>query len=197
MSADGVMKFIAVVELHFPRPQFGGDETREAAWIASMTRTLGAYDDEVLNEAAQRILRDRLPKRDGRFFPVPAECSEVCSAAAKALAAKKTPLLAYEGNDISQFSPERFDLARDLMLCGLGKQARKEGWEVAMFEFCVRNRRIPASAQEIAQCKAVDKRFVDIREKCLRGGAGEQSRGLATWAQNIVSRAKELMEKPV
>ncbi len=53
MSAEAVLRFVAVVELHFPRPKFNDDEQMEAAWLASMTRTLGNYPDDVLSEAAQ------------------------------------------------------------------------------------------------------------------------------------------------
>lgn len=192
MSAEGVLKFIAVVELHFPRPKFNEDETMEGAWVASMTRTLGGYADDVLNEAAQRILRDRSPKRDGRFFPAPSECSEVCVSVAKTLQAQKTPLLAYAKQDLPYSA--RCDLARDLMQSPLGKRARKEGWAESMFYFCVWNGKAP-SGHEIDECKSKANEFANVRERCARGEY-ELGGAWARYAEGMVRKARELMEKP-
>ena len=191
MSAEGVKKFIAVVELHFPRPQYDGDETRQTAWVASIAGTIGGYSDEVLNAASHKILRDRVPKRDGRFFPVPSECEEVCKSVAKTLQAEKTPLLA----DMRKQMPygARCDLARDLMQSPLGKQARREGWGEAMFYFCVQHAKAPIG-KEIDECKKTSKAFADEHERCLRGDR-EHGRSLAAWAESIRNNARKLMEK--
>ncbi len=189
MSAEAVLRFVAVVELHFPRPKFNDDEQMEAAWLASMTRTLGNYPDDVLSEAAQRILRDRNPKKDGRFFPVPSECEDACKAALRLKRAQETPLLGF-GPEMSY--SERCNLARDLMKAPLGDKAKKEGWSQALWDFCVQHRKLP-SGHEIDACKAADAKFMAEREACLRGER-EHGKSWAAVAEGMVRKARELME---
>jgi hypothetical protein len=78
MTDDAIMKFILLVEVHFPRPKFQGDEKREAVWVRSMSEILGAYSPDVLSEAAAMIVRSRDPKQDGTMFPKPCECIAAC-----------------------------------------------------------------------------------------------------------------------
>lgn len=193
MSDVAVARFISTVALHFPRPKFAEDTVMEAAWVASMNRVLGGYSDEVLAEAAHRILRDRVPKKDGRFFPAPAECSDVCSDVARALRAKETPLLA---NPAAQMPyAARCELACDLMKTPLGIQARKEGWDTAMFYFCVANAKAPMLAKDIEECKRSSRAFKDEVERCKRGER-ELGGAWARYAESMVRKARELMEKP-
>jgi len=191
MSAEGVKKFIAVVELCFPRPQFDGDDVRQGAWMAVMARTLGGYPDDVLGEAANRILRDRVPKRDGRFFPSPAECEESCRAALRLKQTAETPLLSYAQADIPY--EDRCKLAATLMQSPLGKLARKEGWQESMFYFCIDHGRVPGG-QELDQCKKIAKEAAEIREGCLRGEY-EFGGAWSRYAESMVRKARELMEK--
>lgn len=78
-NEEAIMRFILLVEAHFPRPKFNGDERLEAVWMRSMREILSEYDADVLAEAAASILRNRSPKRgDSTMFPKPAECIEAC-----------------------------------------------------------------------------------------------------------------------
>lgn len=150
MSAEGVARFISVVALHFPRPKFNEDEVMEAAWVASMNRTLGGFSDEVLADAAERIVSSRHPKKDGRFFPTPAECSSACVEASKLIAASETPLLAKPKGD--DWSDDRLALAFDLVRGEMGKRAAREGWAARLYNFCRINMRLP-NAQEAFKCQ--------------------------------------------
>lgn len=78
-TEEAIMRFIMLVEVHFPRPKFSGDERREAVWMRSMREILSEFEDDVLAEAASSILRNRNPKHgDSTVFPKPAECIEAC-----------------------------------------------------------------------------------------------------------------------
>jgi len=188
MSADAVHGFIAVVALHFPRPKFSEDEMMEGAWMASMTRVLSPYPDDVLAAAAQHIIDERNPKKDGRFFPVPSECREACDAAVDRLRAAETPLLAAPP-EVPYWA--RVDLARDLMQSPMGQLAKRENWDTRMYHFCVENMRVPGG-KEIDECKRDARKFAAIYEECLRG-EHPFGRPLARLAESMVRKAREMM----
>ena len=193
MSQIGVAKFISIVGLHFPRPKFEDDETMGAAWTASMTRTLGGYSDDVLLEAAQRILGTRNPKKDGKFFPVPSECSAVCDQVALLKSrTSSTPLLA--GPSANEWSEERQRLALDLMKGPLGAKAAREGWMVTLYDFCRVNMRLPTE-KEAAQYRESGRGFEEKLRDCENGEAGDNSRDWAKLGASIKARAKQYAEK--
>src|SRR3990167_1491693 len=186
MSQD-VAKFIAIVGLHFPPPKANDEETN-AAWCASMVRILGSYPAAVLAEAAQQIIDERNPKKDGRFFPVPSECREACEAAVDRLRAAETPLLAAPP-EVPYWA--RVDLARDLMQSPMGQLAKRENWDTRMYHFCVENMRVPAG-KEIDECKRDARKFAAVYEECLRG-EHPFGRPLARLAESMVRKAREMM----
>jgi hypothetical protein len=187
-SPAAVKQFIAVVELHFPRPKFDGDEMMEMAWVKSLKTVLDPYSDETIAAGAELILRTRNPKRDGRFFPSPSECTEACDKAAAYRKQAETPLL--------EKPPEltyeaKTNLARDIMQAPLGLKAKKEGWDVSMFQFCVDNQRAPQGG-EIDACKASAREFANAKAQLSKGDhplAGPWAR----YAENMVRKARELM----
>jgi len=189
MSADGVKKFIAAIDLVFPAPQFDGDKMRQAAWVQLMTSELGAAEDEVLIEAAKLIRRTRNPKKDGRFFPTPQECLEACREVAETMERSRTPLLEHKSKEVPYHA--RITLARDLMKSPMGKSAVREGWGPAMFHFCVNNMRVPAG-REVEDCKRSTKEFERAYAECLNG---DHPFGgpLGRLAENMLRKARELM----
>jgi hypothetical protein len=189
MSSDAaVLKFIAVVELHFPRPKFNGDEQMESAWLKSMHKVLAGYSDEIVALAAERILLSRSPKRDGRFFPSPMECIEACDKAAAYRQQEATPLLS--GPKEMPYDA-RVRLARDLMRCPMGQAAIKDGWGQSMFQFCIDNQRVPGG-REIDECKITSRQFAAEYERLLRGD--HPMRGpLAKLAEGMMRKARAMM----
>jgi hypothetical protein len=190
MSAEGVKKFIAAIDLVFPAPQFDGDKTRQAAWVALMTRTLGGSDDGVLSEAASMILRTRNPKKDGRFFPTPQECITACHEVAEEMERRRAPLL-LENKTAALPYHARVRLARDMMQSPMGRAAVKAGWGSAMFHFCVENQRMP-TGREAEECQREAREFDRVYAQCL---TGDHPLGgpLARLAENMVRKARELM----
>lgn len=78
---EAVKQFILLVDVHFPRQKFAGNEVKEAIWLRSMSEILGDYPPEVLAEAAAMIIRTRDPdKPHGSMFPKPVECIKACEA---------------------------------------------------------------------------------------------------------------------
>jgi hypothetical protein len=188
MSADGVKKFIAAVDLIYPAPQYDGDKMRQGAWLSLMVQTLGGCSDEVLAASSAHILRKRDPKKDGRFFPTLNECIKITHEVAEDLQREKAPLLI--GKQEVPYE-RRVALARDLMQSPMGQKANKEGWGTVMFNFCVENMRAP-QGQEIEDCKTSAREFEATRERCLKG-KGEMSKAWADYAEKMVAKIRERM----
>jgi hypothetical protein len=191
MSQIGVAKFIAAVALHFPRPKFNEDEGMEGAWMASMNRVLSHYPDEILADAAMRILAKRNPKRDGRFFPTPSECVEFCDESVDVRRLRETPLL--EAPKEMPYDA-RCNLARDLMQSPMGVLARKEGWSESMFYFIVDHARVPGGT-EIDHCKREAVEFAKLRKEGLKDHPFGVP--LSKLADAMVRKARELMGEKV
>jgi hypothetical protein len=188
MSADGVKKFIAAVDLIYPAPQYDGDKMRQGAWLSLMVQTLGGCSDEVLAAASAYILRKRDPKKDGRFFPTLNECIKITHEVAEELQREKAPLLI--GKQEVPYE-RRVALARDLMQSPIGQKANKEGWGTVMFNFCVEHMRAP-QGQEIDACKQSAREFEATRELCAKG-ADKISKSWADYADKMVAKARERM----
>ena len=187
MSERGVAQFISIVGLHFPRPKFSDDEVMEGAWMASMTRALSGYDDDVLGEAAQKMLSTRVPKKDGKFFPVPAECSAVCDDILYWRQKVQTPLLAPPNPDT--WSDERLSLAFDLCKGELGRRAAREGWIGSLFEYCRKNMEIPRTSEQIAGCIAVERELRGFSKECTDRAVENPStlnKEIAKMAKNFI-----------
>jgi hypothetical protein len=188
MSAEGVKKFIAAVDLIYPAPQYDGDKMRQGAWLSLMVQTLGGCSDEVLAASSAHILRKRDPKKDGRFFPTLNECIKITHEVAEELQREKAPLLI--GKQEVPYE-RRVALARDLMQSPMGQKANKEGWGTVMFSFCVEHMRVP-QGQEIDACKQSAREFIAEVERCQKG-AGELNNAWAGYAAKMVAKVRERM----
>lgn len=101
---DEIKKFILLVEVHFPRQKFSGDEAKEALWLRSMSEILGQYEPEVLSEAAATIVRTRDPQKEGTMFPKPQECIKVCEAILRRKAYENMPMFSKSGEAPAQIT---------------------------------------------------------------------------------------------
>jgi hypothetical protein len=182
-----VTKFIAMIATFFPRPKFSGNEDSETLWVGMMLKMLAPYDASVLTEAAERIIRDRDPDKDGTMFPKPSECIAACEAVLKL---RKGATLQLEGPKGNEWTDDRLSLAFDLANGPLGRRAAREGWIGPLLRFCRQHMRLPKD-HEIAQVIAVAKGFEEDREKNHRGENGEMSGVLAKLADSIAARSKE------
>jgi hypothetical protein len=193
MSAEGVKKFIAAVDLIYPAPQYDGDKMRQGAWLSLMVQTLGGCSDEVLAASSAHILRKRDPKKDGRFFPTVQECIKITHEVAEEVQRSKVALLEHKTPEVSY--ERRIALARDLMQSPMGQKANKDGWGTVMFNFCVEQMRAP-QGQEIEDCKRSAREFEAERERCAKG-EGKMSKAWADYAEKMVAKVRERMGEKV
>lgn len=156
MSKVAGMQFIGVVESFFPRPKLSGDDGREAIWLRTMLDLLSPYEDDVLLEAANTIIRTRDPDKDGTMFPKPVECIAACDKAKDLKRVRSTPLL--ESQDAIRrraernqaWSAERVEFATELCeSTAIGRRAAKEGWVLQLHDFCRENMRLPTTDAEV------------------------------------------------
>ena len=101
---EAVKKFILLVEVHFPRQKFSGDEAKEAIWLRDMSELLGQYSYEVLSEAAATIVRTRDPEKNGTMFPKPLECIRTCDQIQRRKMLDNLPMFSGGGEEIRQLS---------------------------------------------------------------------------------------------
>ena len=74
---EDVKKLIMLIEVHFPRPKFSGDDAKEAIWLRSMDEIFGGFSGDLLGEAAVTIVRTRDPEKNNTMFPKPKEIIDV------------------------------------------------------------------------------------------------------------------------
>lgn len=189
-TAIEVGKLISVVGLHFPRPRFR-DEIEEAAWTASVVRCLSPFAPEVLAKATEMIVRDRDPKRDGKYFPVPAELIRACKEAQCLLSAASAPLLSHDKRDQSPWAGWRSDLANELVRTPMGQEAAKRGWIGALWDFCRRTARLP-QRHEIPDVAQDANAFDEALDVCERGEAGPMNKPLLELGRKIKARRNEM-----
>lgn len=196
MSAVDVGKLISVVGLHFPRPRFR-DDAEEAAWTASIVRCLSSFSPEVLAKATELIVRDRDPKRDGKYFPVPAELIKACRDAQGVLERASDPPLLSEGRkDQSQYAGWRVDLANDLVKTEMGREAAKSGWIGSLWDFCRRMARLP-DRHEIRNVRSDAEAFDEALDACERGEVGFATKPLLDLGRKIKARREEMAREVV
>jgi hypothetical protein len=145
--SNPVANFIAAVSAVFPKPKFTDDQTEET-WHTIMARTLLAFQPDVISEACSEILETRGMKREERWFPLPAEVRAVCIKIAerKRMESPRMALAVDTSPDLAG-TPERLRLADELIRGELGQRAAREGWILALREFCARHARLPREAE--------------------------------------------------
>jgi hypothetical protein len=184
--SQAVSQFITDLAVHFGRKH----ETPEAekAWLQSMFSTLRPYGQETLKYARERIINTRTE----RSFPLPAECKKVCDLIASREEIEHGVGRLDVGKVPPQFSDARIKLADDLVMTAMGKEAAKDGWILALHDFCRDNARLPGG-NEIAKVKAVPKGFDAAYVDCA-SRTGALDKALLQLGDKMIARRKELTE---
>ena len=195
---EAVKKFVVLVGAHFPRQKFTGDEAREAVWLRSMGEMLGVYDDDVLMEAAETIIRTRDPEKDNTMFPKPVECIRACDAAKEKLRIRATPLLetrekvSQRIESLQLWSDDRVSLAKSLVSASPDRErAQREGWIEHLFHFCRENGRLPRR-EEVGEIIASHGKLIRLLDE-LRGRTDAVSKGLLTLGASVRKHTHDLM----
>jgi hypothetical protein len=158
-----------------------------------MVRTLRDYDAGVLAEAAQTIIATRTPK-DGRFFPLPSECIELCNRIRAGRDLKLLPAPTVKPGYESEFSEDRHALALDLCKSSIGRRAAADGWLGTLHAFCRRHMRPPTGA-EVEACRSEAAVFAEALDACERGEGGTLSGPLARLGRSIAARTAQVRAK--
>lgn len=147
------LKFIQLVELHFPAPKFNGEQHLEDAWTQSIGKILAPYEDAVVLEAADQIVRTRDPdEKGGTMFPKPFEIIKVLDDVKERQRIRATPLIETkeartkrerQESEVRAWTPERQKLATLLCQTPLGQRAANEGWVVALWNYARHHMRLP------------------------------------------------------
>ena len=192
--SEAVKEFIAIVATHFPPPKFDDDGTK-LAWVESMQRNLGHYEPHVLKAAADLIVDERGETYGTRKFPLPKECRQAChTVIGRRQAEKRSGTLPISGEQASPYADWRTNLADDLILTPLGREAAKGGWVLGLHDFARREGRAPQD-REVDQIKREAKEFDQAYERSVRGGWPE-ARNLEALGRSMLAR-RELFRRRV
>lgn len=165
---------------------FGTPETQDpAAWFSEMDKLLKGYSDEVLDRAANIVLRNhRL-----RAFPSVSVMLGACEEAREAMSPRRQEKDPYEA-----WSPARVSEADRMLNCDLGREAAADGWVFAMHSFIRENRRLP-NRGEIGRLKAISVDFDEKLKDCVEGRGGQFGDALIRLGTSMLERRSELAKK--
>jgi hypothetical protein len=187
MSEQAITKFVAMIAPVFPPPRHDDDDDARI-WLAIYAKALAPFSAEVIAKAAETITLTRSRKKDGAFFPEPSECVAACEKAQRVLEAQQRPMLTVNRQP-SGFSPDRHQLALDLLGTELGIEAVQARWHGALYDFAYRHARLPRGT-EIDAVKRVSREFFRDVRACELGERGELSKPLARLG-NAIARRRE------
>ena len=174
MSDKAISSFIDTMIMHFP--PYRWEDEQEKTWAATMTRELRGFPGNVLDKAAETMVRTRKDRK----IPLVSECIAACLDTKKWLdardAAGKLPIQDAQASHLD-WTAGRLKLATDLVMGLEGRQAAKEGWIGTLWGFARRNARLPSGA-EIGVCKRQAKDFDEAYADCVRAASCSKNVGV-------------------
>lgn len=191
MISDHVLKFVGAIGPFFPPPR--GSDEEQATWLAAMDRKLRGMEPEVLAAAADEIIETRDPKKDGRFFPLPAECISACDKArARLTSIDGKPLLSHGQSDPSPWATWRCELANDLIKTEMGRKAARERWIISLWNYCREHGKLPSEIEAAKIVKGVGD-IADFVESLARSD-DSHSRRCAEFGRTVLARQAVLCQ---
>lgn len=166
----------------FGPPDFSGDAK---AFIAELSRLTQKYGEDVLNKAADLLIREHRPTQR-KPWPVPNEICMACADAAEMVLPSRKDEVAHK-----DWTPQAIAKAYDLIRSPMGRTAGDEGWVLALWNFCRRKGRLP-NASEAHDCKQEARGFNDAYAMCKRGEAGACGAALINLAETMLHRRDQL-----
>lgn len=187
MSEQGAVQFMTTLQTNF-RQKRHESEQHEERWVALMVAELKGFSDEVLEQAAKDMLR----RRRGEYFPILSECLAACTDA-KHWIEQASPKLKFKTAETADpKSIDRQNLADQLVMGEMGRQAAHEGWILALWNFIRDNGRLPEQRQ-IGKLKAESKGFDHALDQC-RAGGWQQAIPLAALGTSILGKRQKLVD---
>lgn len=166
----------------FGPPDFSGDAK---AFIAELVRLTCKYGDDVLNKAADLLIREHRPTQR-KPWPVPNEICLACADAAEMVLPSRKGETAHP-----DWTPKALAKAYELIRSPMGRTAADEGWILALWNFCRRKGRLP-NPGEVHSCKVEARGFDDAYAMCKRGEAGPCGAALIKLAETMLNRRDQL-----
>lgn len=192
--SKAIAEFADEMLQHFP-PFRKWEDYQEKAWADTLAKELACFSNEVLANAKRQMIRTRGPKMSRP--PMVSECIEACCESRRFLehdeAASELP--EFNPSAGAEWTTERVKLAYDLLKTESGRQAAREGWVLAYWNFCRVNMRVPKGS-EIDQCKRDTAEFDEAYKKCLKGGWPE-ARALAALGESMLAKREELRAEAI
>jgi hypothetical protein len=188
-----VSKFIAELAMHFPPSMRQSDDPRAYSdWLKSVLLALTGYSEPVLRAAANEMINTRTDRR----FPLVSEIKKIADkhAAEEYRAAQAKPLTDRHQVSQSPYSDWRRELADDLVMTGMGREAARGGWVLSLHDFCTQHGRLP-SGHEIGTCRAGAEDFDAAYDACLRGDGGAIAAGLVKLGASMLDRRERLRQR--
>ena len=166
----------------FGPPDFSGDAK---AFITELVNLTQRYGEDVLNKAADLLIRSHSPTQR-KPWPAPGEICKACADAAEMVLPSRKGEVPYK-----DWTPQAIAKAYDLIRSPMGRTAGDEGWNLALWNFCRRKGRLP-NASEILDCKKDARDFDDTYAMCKRGEAGPCTSALLVLAETMLRRRDQL-----
>jgi hypothetical protein len=135
-----------------------------------MTAELEGFSDEVLEQAAKDIIR----RRRNEYFPVLSDCLAACTDAKHWIEQASPRLKLKTAETADPKSIDRQNLADQLVMGEMGRQAAHEGWILALW-------------------KAESKGFDHALDQC-RAGGWQQAIPLAALGTSILGKRQKLVD---
>lgn len=189
-----VSSFISKLVVHFGEPKFDVAEGDKAwahrEWLREMMLHLGDYEQDVLERAASSIAATR----KHRNFPLISECKAACYDARRWLAEQKPALPMKLAQTAHSMSEERAALARDLIRGDMGRQAARDGWIWGLYQFCLRNARLPERGKELDAIKEAAAGVLVDMERAARGEMGCLSKGVYDLGKQLLKKRDQMRD---
>lgn len=192
---DVIVNFLQPLARQFTMPK--GAATDPEAWQFDYVDALEKYTDSLLSQAARQIIRSR----DSRTFPLVAECVRACHDLLETFAQPdlQKPI---EDKHNPEWSDNRRHLADRLFACEMGREAVKDGWGWALWDWLRVHGRHPDryEAEEIrTKGMANSKRFWDAISNpppIINTTAGVDVKKYITFHNNVQQKLRRIVQIP-
>lgn len=157
------------------------------AFLDEMENMLGKYSAEVLDKAADRVIRTHR----GRQWPTPSECINACEDVLevdRSHAARKP-----QDERYPEWSSSAIAKADKLIQSELGRRAAREGWISTLWDYCRSAGALPDNPTAIHRCKSYAKDFDEAYASLLRGdGSSMLNASLKKLGDSMLERRERL-----
>ncbi len=156
-----------------------------AAFLAEVDRIADRYGHEAQRLAGYMVIR----ATQQNWWPSPGVIAEALDSASNSLAVKN----ADKGPKYPDWTAARQANANRLIRSPMGRQAAKEGWIGALWDFARVEERLPQGS-ELARCKRVAREADEMAAEVYRGNGGPAAAALLRLCKSREDRHAQLAE---